>query len=461
MEPIESFLLESGIIALIFERPTEVVILFAVVTILFIIAALNIRSSRQKASTARAQADDLLAKYGAIISVEAAVAEATATHAELSKDIEDIRATYKEKRSTLDKLTAKLAVYDDRLALGEMGVYEPHFDFGTSENYKQQIVQVRDQQKAMIKEKTAVRCYTEWQLHGSIAQGRTMTNRQIRLTLRAFNNEADAAIANARWNNALAMEKRILNASVQINKMNKSNDVEISDDYIDLKIEELQLTHEYKEKQKEERDKKAEIKRAETEEKRLQAAARKAFAKEKEYEDLLAKVRKEVGVDERRIAELEALLETAHDEAERAKSLAERTKSGFVYIISNVGSFGEDVVKIGLTRRLDPDDRVKELGDASVPFGFDTHAMIYSDEAPTLETSLHQKFNDKRVNMSNLRKEFFRVSIDEVQKAVEELAPEATFITDREAQEWQETLLRREEKIQLEENKEEDFPLEI
>jgi len=114
-----------------------------------------------------------------------------------------------------------------------------------------------------------------------------------------------------------------------------------------------------------------------------------------------------------------------------------------VYIISNVGSFGEDVVKIGLTRRLDPDDRVRELGDASVPFSFDTHAMIYSDAAPALEFALHKEFADRRINMSNFRKEFFRVSLDEVEEAVARLAPDASFFKDREAQEWHETMARR------------------
>ena len=127
--------------------------------------------------------------------------------------------------------------------------------------------------------------------------------------------------------------------------------------------------------------------------------------------------------------------------------MAEMTKSGYVYVISNVGSFGEDVVKIGLTRRLDPDDRVRELGDASVPFSFDTHAMIYSDEAPALEAALHRRFAERRINMTNFRKEFFRVTLTEVEQAVTELAPSASFFKDREAQEWHETLARRNQSL--------------
>jgi hypothetical protein len=143
------------------------------------------------------------------------------------------------------------------------------------------------------------------------------------------------------------------------------------------------------------------------------------------------------------IKKLERDLADAHAKFERAQAMAEKTRSGYVYIVSNIGSFGEDVVKIGLTRRLDPADRIRELGDASVPFIFDTHAIIYSDDAPALERALHNDFDKARVNASNYRKEFFRVSISDVEAAVKRLAPGAAFFRDIEAQEYQETLARR------------------
>jgi len=127
--------------------------------------------------------------------------------------------------------------------------------------------------------------------------------------------------------------------------------------------------------------------------------------------------------------------------------MAERTRSGYVYIISNIGSFGDGVVKIGLTRRLDPMDRVRELGDASVPFTFDTHAVIYSDDAPALERALHAEFDPTRINAQNYRKEFFRASIEQVEEAVARLAPGSSFFKDIEAQEYRETLARRQTKL--------------
>lgn len=388
-------------------------------------------------------------KYGALMSEEAELKRLRSEVVVEQGKIEKVRTSYAEKKATFDRLQHELAVYDERLSFAELGVYEPHFDFNDSETYKERIKAVRERQKAMVSSKEACVCPTNWTVDGSQSKGQTMINRQMRLTLRAFNNECEAAIANTRWNNVVAMENRILKAVKAIDASNSSMKLIINDTYVALKIEELHLTHEYREQLKQERDERAELARAEREEKKLLAEAERAEKEERKYQDLLAKARKEAEADvdneglRNKISELETSLAQAHATSERARAMAELTKSGYVYIISNVGSFGEDVVKIGLTRRLDPDDRVRELGDASVPFSFDTHAMIYSEEAPALESALHREFGDKRINMSNMRKEFFRVNLDEVEDAVRRLAPDASFFKDREAQEWQETLSRR------------------
>ncbi len=396
------------------------------------------------ASVERAH-DATKAKYGGIISQEAEVARLEQEATRLRSDIETVRSIYAEKRVLLDQLEQQVAIYDERLAFAELGVYEPHFDFTDSEAYKTKILEVRDRQKSMISSKQAALCPTDWSVEGSKAKGATMINRQTRLTMRAFNNECEAAIANVRWNNAVAMEKRVLSAAAAINKENTSLNLTLNDRYVALKIEELRLTHEYREQLKQEKEERAELARAEREEKKLLVEAEAAEREEAKYQAMLEKARKESDSEgnRRRIEELEAALAAAHAASERARAMAEMTRSGYVYIISNVGSFGEDVVKIGLTRRLDPDDRIRELGDASVPFGFDIHAMIYSDAAPTLEGALHKEFAERRINMSNFRKEFFRVSLDEVEAAVARLAPEAGFFKDREAQERHETLARR------------------
>lgn len=387
-------------------------------------------------------------KYSAVTSIEDEVSKLRREAMEIQKQIDETRRSYSEKRAHLKRLEQEVAIYDEKLSFAELGIYEPHFDFTDSEDFKKEIQRIREQQKAMVSTKKATICPADWQVDGSRSKGQTMINRQTRLTMRAFNNECEAAIANTRWNNVNAMEKRILNAAKQIDKANESMKLRISERFVSLKLNELHATHEYRERLKIEKEERAELARAEREEKKLLAEAEAAEREEEKYQKLLDKARTEAGVDEGRIAELEAALAEAHATSERARAMAEMTKSGYVYIISNIGSFGEDVVKIGLTRRLEPDDRVKELGDASVPFSFDTHAMIYSDEAPALENALHREFADRRINASNMRKEFFRVSLEEVGEAVGRLAPNASFFADRESQEWHETLARRKEALQ-------------
>lgn len=404
-------------------------------------------------------------RFAHIISEEEELNRLKQEASETSKSISELRSSYSEKRELLNKLEETVAVYDERLAFAELGVYEPHFDFHDSEVFKEKIRNVRERQKNMISDKKATICPTSWYVDNSKSKGQTMVNRQVRLIMRAFNNECEAAIANTRWNNVKAMEKRIQKGAEAINKANASMKIFITSEYIGLKLEELFLTHEYREQLKAEKDERAERARGEREEKKLIAEVKAAEKREKEYQKMLERVRQEAGVGQpdetlkKKIAELEAQLAEAHAESERARAMAQVTRSGYVYIISNVGSFGENVVKIGLTRRLDPDDRVRELGDASVPFTFDTHAMIYSEEAPALESALHKEFEDRRVNMANMRKEFFRVTLDEVQDAVARLAPEANFFMDREAQDWHETMARRNQMlIEQQETATPEFP---
>lgn len=384
-----------------------------------------------------------------ILSIEAEADALRGEREKLVAQIDSTRAAYKEKRALLDRLSEQVAVYDERLAFAELGVYEPHFDFTDSEAYKDAIKDCRENQKHMVSAKTAVSTNSNWTVDGSKAKGQTMINRQVRLTMRAFNNEAEAAIANVRWNNVNAMERRVHAAVKSIDDSNASMQIELSPAYIELKIREIRLTHEYRERLKAERDERAEAARLSREEAKLLRDADAAEREEAKYEALLDKARKEaeaaVGNEalSGKVAMLEAELAAAHAATERARAMAEMTRTGYVYIISNIGSFGEDVVKIGLTRRLDPDDRVRELGDASVPFLFDTHAMIYSENAPALEAALHTEFAAQRINLQNMRKEFFRVGIDAVEEAVTRLAPDAAFFKDREAQEWHETMARR------------------
>jgi multidrug efflux pump subunit AcrA (membrane-fusion protein) len=195
----------------------------------------------------------------------------------------------------------------------------------------------------------------------------------------------------------------------------------------------------------------AEMREEEKAQRDIDRALKEANDNESRFQRALDKARAELqqaqGAQVDRLTETIANLNDRLTEAlqakERAKSMAEMTKSGHVYVISNIGSFGEHTYKIGMTRRLDPMDRVHELGDASVPFSFDVHAMIYSENAPELEAKLHRQFAHKRVNLVNERKEFFQVTLDEISTIVRKQHATIEFVMDAEAREYRETLGRR------------------
>ncbi|MCB9762835.1 MAG: DUF4041 domain-containing protein [Alphaproteobacteria bacterium] len=355
-----------------------------------------------------------------------------AFRADAARRRDDIEGRLAAALAALSRLNDEVRLFEEQSDLQSFGLYEPVYDFDTAEAYKQRLGEIRDEQKAMLKAKTAAECPIEWTVDGSKAKGRTMTNRQLKLMLRAFNGECDAAIAKVKFNNAVALTERVRRSFEAINKLGESNKCSLSGPYLELKLAELRLTHEYAEKRHAEREEQREIQAQLREEERaqreLEKAQQDAEKEERRYQKALEKARRELGlVDEakrqglaEKVAALEAQLAEAHARTERAVSQAQLTRSGHVYVISNLGSFGEDVYKIGMTRRLEPMDRVRELGDASVPFAFDVHAMIYAEDAPRLENELHKLLDERRLNLINRRKEFFRVSLEQIEAIVTE-----------------------------------------
>ncbi|ETI58166.1 DUF4041 domain-containing protein [Marinomonas profundimaris] len=410
-------------------------------------------------------------KYSKILDVDLEVEKSREEKDAIDQDILSLRENYKEKRILFERIVKEAAIYDEEIQLAELGFYKPHFDFGTSEKYKDEISAVKKKQKELVSSDKAIFCTTEWTVEGSKAKGKIMTNRGIRLTARAFNNECDAAISNTRWNNVDRMEQRIEKAYDAINKLNQSSAIIISNEYFLLKLKELRLAYEYAEKKQHEKEEQQEIKHQMREEAKFEQEADKAFKEEEKYNKLLMKAKEEAekatGTKleslQEKISRLHQELSDAHEKSERAKSMAEQTKRGHVYIISNIGSFGENVYKIGMTRRLEPLDRVKELGDASVPFVFDVHAMIHSEDAPALENSLHKKFDQQRLNLVNSRKEFFNVSLIDIESEVKNISPEAEFIETAEARDFRESLniISQREKSQKMSDLKKVFPEEI
>jgi len=230
----------------------------------------------------------------------------------------------------------------------------------------------------------------------------------------------------------------------------------ITPKFLALRRDELRLANEHETKKYKEREEQRAAREQMREDQKavqeIEKAQREAEADESTYLRLLEKARKEAseasGSQLRRLVEqvagFEAKLDEARKNKERAISRAQQTRSGFVYVISNVGAFGPGVFKIGLTRRLEPLDRIAELSGASVPFPYDLHAMMFSMDAPALECKLHNLFESRKLNLVNGRKEFFQhVHLSEIEDFVREQGHSAQFIEHPEAREWKETLAKR------------------
>lgn len=187
------------------------------------------------------------------------------------------------------------------------------------------------------------------------------------------------------------------------------------------------------------------LKELKREKEQAEKDAAKAKAAIEKNEAALAKAKNEEQTQKllNQIEELKLALARAEERRERAQSMAQQTRCGYVYVISNIGSFGEGVYKIGMTRRVNPIDRVHELGDASVPFRFDVHAMIYTEDAPGLESALHRKFNDRRINLDNYKKEFFRVPLEEIRSEVERMGIFTTWVETAKAEQWYDSERKR------------------
>ncbi|EPV1975997.1 DUF4041 domain-containing protein [Escherichia coli] len=324
-----------------------------------------------------------------------------------------------------------------------------------AENYEftdagKELQKARELTKSLIKTNKAASCdYVE----------QNRRNTAINFVLDAFNGRVDSILSKVKHNNFGKLSQEIKDAFQLVNYNGSAfRSAKISDIYLQARLNELKwgvavneimleekeeqrrIKEQLREEERARREYEKAIKEAEKEEKAIQQAINKATK-----ELMLANEEQRLAL-EQKIAELQLKYEEAEAKNQRAISMAQQTRSGHVYIISNIGSFGEDVYKIGMTRRLEPLDRVRELGDASVPFSFDVHAMIYSDDAPSLENHLHKVFNEKQVNKINSRKEFFNVNLKEIKSVIEDMNINAHWTMFAEAKEYRESLAIEQER---------------
>lgn len=353
----------------------------------------------------------------------------------LENDIRNIEADISRRVYNIENLDSEIKKreqqiidLDDEILVQDFGLYRSHYAFANALDYKERLADIRSRQKKLIKDKNAVSGNTNWQVNGNASKGRKMVNDTQKLLLRAFNTECDELINKVKYTNFDASLNRIYKSAEAISKLGTVMDISIMPGYLRLKVEELRLAFEYQQKKQEEKEAqkaaRAELREAAKLQKEIEAQ-RKKIEKEQlhyqtAYEHLLKQLEQNPD-DITLLSKKSELKEHLTDIDKAIKDIDYREanqKAGYVYVISNIGAFGPDVYKIGMTRRLDPQDRVDELGDASVPFNFDVHAMIFSDNAPALEAALHRAFEDRKLNMVNTRREFFHVTLDEIKNVV-------------------------------------------
>ena len=363
----------------------------------------------------------LLKKYSPIINIDRTIKKQNIQKDKLIEQIKELEQAYKNLKKEHD-------IYYDDLEMVSYGHYTPHYDFQESAIYKYTLDRIRTNQKQLIKNKKAIISTVHLTVDGNLKQGRKMTNKIIKLALNTFNVQADNTILKVTSSNINNSKKRWERIKDNINKLLEPYYCCLTSDFFNLKIQELYLAYEYEEKCQQEKEEQRRIKQQIKKEIRKEIAELEAEANKEEriFQNALEQFRKKTittnthqrNMYEMKIKNLEKQLAKTQQKRERALSMAQQTKSGHVYIISDIGSFGEKVYKVGVTRRREPIERVKELGDASVPFEFDIHAMIHSKNAPELEQNLLKSFSDFRVNRINSRKEFFKIDLEQIEKNV-------------------------------------------
>jgi hypothetical protein len=302
---------------------------------------------------------------------------------------------------------------DDNV-LQSIGIYRYHHPLENAAGFKERLTQVEVEIVSLVKDARAIEVSNQFTFENSLAKGQRLCSDLGKLMLRAYNSEADNCIRSLRVGNIQTAKKRMEASRNAIARLGAVMEIQISEAYHQLRLQEIELTadwlmkkHEEKEKLKEDRARLREEKRVEKE----FSDEGERLDKEKSHLQNAIEVLSQKGETD---PQLEEKLSAINDAIEQNDYRLANIRSGYVYVISNRGAFGEGVVKIGLTRRLEPQERITELGGASVPFRFDVHALFFSEDAVTLENELHTHFRRRAVNAVNTRKEFFFAKPTEV-----------------------------------------------
>ena len=340
----------------------------------------------------------------------------------LLAEVKRLRVEVRSLRAQTSQRADDLVDLDDERVLQSIGIYNYHHPLENAAQYQDRLRIIQQSVKDMVKLGDAILASDMFTYNNSLVKGRKMTSDFSKLMLRAYNSEADNCVRVLRAGNILTARKRLDRAVESIAKLGSMMEMRVNPEYHALRLEELELTADYlmkvqeeKEAAREERERLREERRAEQE---LKAQRERLEKERSHYLNALEALRSNDDVEA--IAEMEQRLKDVDEVIVQNDYRTANIRAGYVYVISNPGSFGKRMVKIGMTRRLEPMDRVRELGDASVPFPFDVHAVFFADDAVAVENELHKAFAEVRVNRVNERREFFFATPHEVREVLAE-----------------------------------------
>ncbi|MDN3904620.1 DUF4041 domain-containing protein [Arthrobacter sp. YD2] len=400
---------------------------------------------------------DLLRYHGAVLDEAPATDEATVERpnsayppspagvpdASKLAVLQDLDHRIREREAVLAELESRIVETREINLLQDLGIYEFAHPLEDAVQYKDRLSKLRSSIKEVVKER-AVTGATNWAVNGSLAKGAQMVKEQCKLMLRAYNAEADNCVRTVRAHSLEANLSRLERAKKSIEKLGKSMAIEITEDYHRLRLEELRLTADYHAKVADERETQRALREEAREQEKVEKELQKARDKiEQERDKYLAALA--IAVDSGEpgaVAAMQQFVEEAEAKLRDIENRQANVRTGYVYVISNLGAFGDRIVKIGMTRRLEPTERIRELSGAGVPFLYDIHVLFFSEDAAALEAALHREFEARRVNKVNLRREFFYATPAEVKEAVTRLVGVTTleFKEESEASEFRTSL---------------------
>lgn len=358
--------------------------------------------------------------------------------------LNQLQAEIKELTNKKEQLLKEIDILTLETIVGSYNY--SNYETLTSEQCKNELTLLKNQEKNIIKENKAI-------INSSNQDSRVVHN-NIKQLLRCFNCECDNAFLSLTYKNIDALRNKIAKIFESLNTIFSTDNIALSETLLRLKLEELNLIYSYEIiKQNEielEKERRAKLLEEEKVRREIEKEKQRIHKEETQFKNEVSKlmiylnkssndVEKELYID--KIKELEDKLKLLEESKTNILNREQNTRAGFVYVISNIGSFGENIYKIGMTRRLEPMDRINELGDASVPFKFDVHAIIFSDDAPALENILHKTFEQNRVNKLNSKKEFYNIDLNAIKEIVNKnYNATVNFIDYPEANEYRESI---------------------